>query len=192
MRGQLRLFDPGPATPPHMQRDASLVHASAREHGQTVAEHVDALHRAGVSPAAAPIKPPPAHLSPQFETLPAFLPASDIRDDYVEASGEAIKQREEIGDLWDRKATESRAPVEDVRPNADFTEMKNYPWGSGVYQSIKESGYDWSKPVNIVHRSRTGERFMGQGHHRVAAAAELEQETGKTMYIPISHIEEDF
>lgn len=191
MRESSRLFDPGPPVPQHQQRDAAILRASAREHGQSVADHVQSLHRAGVSPAAAPIKAP-FHISEQFTTLPMFLSATDIRDDYVEASGEAQKNREHIGDLWDRKEMESRAPVEDRRPNEDFTEMKNYPWGSGVHQALKEQGYDWSRPVNIVHRSRTGERFMGQGYHRVAAGASLEEETGKTMFMPINHIEDDF
>lgn len=184
---QLTLFDRGGVIPVTKEHSTQVLYQGAREAGKTVVDYVAGLHRAGVIPAGTEPKERPNHLSDQFEQLPMFMEVKEFRDNYITDSRESLQNRESMSELWKRKEQESRAKPIEQRPNADFTEMKNYPWGSGVYDSIKEHGYDWSKPVSVRHRW-VG-REMGQGHHRVAAMSALSEETGKDMYIPISHEE---
>lgn len=128
-------------------------------------------------------------------TPPMFLPASEIKN-YVTSSVDLDNEVNNMEDLWEGKTEEAQA------------EYHRYWHGSGLYDSIKENGYDWSKPVEIWHENvgpdanigskdnpfmvHTGEhrRTMGEGHHRVAAGAQLEKETGKTVWIPILHKED--
>lgn len=64
--------------------------------------------------------------------------------------------------------------------------------GAGVYDSMKSKGYEVHNPVPTItfEESPNGKYFMrtqGEGHHRVAAAADIERETGKPVYIPTNY-----
>jgi hypothetical protein len=56
--------------------------------------------------------------------------------------------------------------------------------GGGVYDSVKKVGV--LSPVQLVHAD-PGNLMLGQGHHRVAAAADISETTGKAKWVPIIH-----
>lgn len=81
--------------------------------------------------------------------------------------------------IWPQKESEARLPG----PGAVH--------GSGVYDSMKKKGY--IRPVNhaldptiVFEDSPSGKevrRVQSEGHHRVAAAAAIEHDTGKPVYL---------
>lgn len=91
--------------------------------------------------------------------------------------------------LWDLKLRESKKPESGGRH------------GSGTYDSIKQHG--WSSDharsgydvVNLYHDSKPGaipefdreERRVDDGHHRIAAAADLESRGSAPHYIPVKN-----
>lgn len=80
---------------------------------------------------------------------------------------------ETMEQMWDRKVEESKVP-EDITRH-----------GSGVMDFLKKDGYNWDYPMNI---SAFGDkRLIWNGHHRVASAADIEEETGKQIYIPVKY-----
>jgi hypothetical protein len=60
-------------------------------------------------------------------------------------------------------------------------ELKGYPYHRLV-DSIAQHGV--LRPITIEDYSGTP-LFMGQGHHRVVAAHQVEQQTGRQIYIPV-------
>jgi hypothetical protein len=55
--------------------------------------------------------------------------------------------------------------------------------GTGVYESVKAHGV--LNPVQLVH-GEGGSLMQGQGHHRVAAAADIESR-GSPKWVPVVH-----
>lgn len=88
-----------------------------------------------------------------------------------------------IEHVWQQKENESKAPA------------SAGTHGAGVYDSIKEHGFDLSRgaaPNFILDETPNGKdlKFVqGEGHHRVAAAAAIERETGKPVYLPVNYID---
>jgi hypothetical protein len=71
---------------------------------------------------------------------------------------------------------------------------KNNAHGAGLYDSVKEKGLQQGDVRNIDLKEITtlvdpvsGEKRQSEGHHRIAAAAAVEQETGKTQWIRPSY-----
>jgi hypothetical protein len=67
--------------------------------------------------------------------------------------------------------------------------------GTGVRSSIERYGYQHdreSPPTIIIEQSPSGKstRFVqSEGHHRVASAADIEEETGNPVYIPTNYVD---
>lgn len=111
--------------------------------------------------------------------------------------------RESMPQMWERKEAEARAPetikTHDVQwrggrgHRVTIAEEPNRLHGSGVYDSMKEKGYDHDEASSVNKPTiylRGSEKIQGQGHHRVAAAAALEQETpGRNVWIPTNYQE---
>lgn len=88
-------------------------------------------------------------------------------------------EREPMNKLWARKETEARQPHDE------------WEHGSGVYDSMKRKGYrhhlaDGPGDIPTIY-AEGGRLTQGEGHHRIAAAAALERETGKPTYIPTNY-----
>lgn len=113
----------------------------------------------------------------QFGDIPMFLTATELKT-YLTDSLDRLPD-EDIDELWDRKRQEAQH------------EYHEYMHGSGVYDSIARDGFNWNFPVEVLHHGKLEpgkyEKLMGEGHHRVAAAAEIEEDTGKPIWIPIDH-----
>ena len=90
---------------------------------------------------------------------------------------------EPLGDVWKRKLTEAKA-----------TKNRGEAHGAGTYESLKEHGFKpemgngpYDQPSILINRRN--EQIQGEGHHRIAAAAELERETGENIWIPTNYID---
>lgn len=89
-----------------------------------------------------------------------------------------------IDTVWQEKELRSRLP-------------KDSGHGSGVYDSMAKDGYVGKKSVNsqpsiVIEDSPSGKStrmVQSEGHHRVAAAAAVERETGKPVYIPTNYFD---
>lgn len=97
----------------------------------------------------------------------------DVKPDRLTPSGEP----ESLEGMWPYKLGEAKRPINSVNNPGDG-------YGQGVYDSIKEKGYQ-GNPLVLRHHPEKG-KFIEDGHHRVAAADALEQE-GTPVYIPVVH-----
>lgn len=98
-------------------------------------------------------------------------------------SGPGDYRQENMNELWSRKETEAREP-------------KSNAHGSGLYDAIKNEGYDPNKVDDIDIESGSygpsiahvrGKSMQVDGHHRIAAAAAVERDTGKVSWIPTNY-----
>ena len=91
----------------------------------------------------------------------------------------------DLSGLWKVKLKESK--------KSDFSH------GAGTYKSIKDKGWVADNPnydsINLSHQSVPGaipawdkvQRSVDDGHHRIAAAADIEAKTGRQHFIPVKH-----
>lgn len=93
-------------------------------------------------------------------------------------------QQGRMNRMWDRKLEESKLPETE------------YDHGSGLHDSISEKGFQVRPIVNkfsyyedrpVVYVNKDGTKMQGEGHHRIAAAADIEQKTGKVFDIPTNY-----
>jgi hypothetical protein len=89
-----------------------------------------------------------------------------------------------ISTLWAEK--EARAATPSTTEGAH---------GSGVRSSIERYGYQHdreSPPTIILEDAPNGKsvrRVQSEGHHRVAAAAAIERDTGNPVFIPTNYVD---
>ena len=86
-------------------------------------------------------------------------------------------EHETMEELWDLKTDESKMHAGSGH-------------GAGIFSSMSKHGYDADKafgdaPTILV--SSRNQMVQGEGHHRIAAAAEIERETGKQVWIPTNY-----
>lgn len=63
--------------------------------------------------------------------------------------------------------------------------------GSGVYKSLSTEGWrEGSAPLTLLHIGNYGRR-VPDAHHRIAAAAQMEELEGKQIFFPVVHDTED-
>lgn len=89
-----------------------------------------------------------------------------------------------MSELWSRKEAQARMPV------------GSGVHGAGLYDSMSKKGYVVDRsappPTIVLEESPSGKeirRFQGEGHHRVAAAAAVERDVGKPVYIPTNYVD---
>lgn len=127
------------------------------------------------------------------EQLSFLMPARSVKNRVVESSD--IMSGETLETMWDRKLSESKVPVYDgsrmfedwswenkpprvLKPGVPSSQLSDKRvdiggvHGAGVHRSLADHGYD-GKPVEVEHFGTEGELYMGNGHHRVAAASDL-------------------
>lgn len=125
------------------------------------------------------------HLNPK--QLKLFMTPQEVMDsvsDSVDRSWEYTDVDPETGEkvtipeqtmdeLWEDKLFEStgKRPVDE----------------KSLYDSIKDKGVQRHVTLQL---NRDGSLSMGQGHHRVAAAADIAKKTGRQMYIPVLYDED--
>lgn len=85
--------------------------------------------------------------------------------------------------LWSQKLDEAKVPEGTMARNG----YKAH--GAGIYDSMSEKGYvhnpePYDNPTLFV---RGHDLKQGEGHHRIAAAAEIERQTGKPIWIPTTY-----
>jgi polysaccharide deacetylase 2 family uncharacterized protein YibQ len=85
-----------------------------------------------------------------------------------ETGGQITVPEETMEDLWKTKLAESKG--------------RRQP--TSLYNSIKEHGVQRHVTLQMEH---DGSLTMGQGHHRVAAAADIAKKTGRQIYIPVAY-----
>jgi hypothetical protein len=95
-----------------------------------------------------------------------FVEAKELRSSLTRTIDSASQS---VGDVMDYKLKESKADT---------------GHGSGVYGSVQRKGV--LNPVQLVHGTE-GSLLLGHGHHRVAAAADISETTGKDKWIPVVH-----
>ena len=108
----------------------------------------------------------------------------NLTDEYDERGR---RLRETLPQIWNRKLEESK--VEGDPHSFDG------PHGAGVYKSMEEHGYDWSKPpipILLVRPmfDKPARVILDDGYHRVAAAADIEEKTGRHIPIPIEYTDQ--
>ena len=114
----------------------------------------------------------PKPLSSQFQQLPMFMEAQEIRSSI---QGTADYPNHPVDDVMKHKKSEADR--------------------SGLTESIRTDGVQ--QPVQLVHKrddegyGDTSTTIMGHGHHRVAAASDISKETGQPKYVPVVHSEYD-
>lgn len=120
----------------------------------------------------------PARNSINPNQLALFYSARELRDRVINHSKDDTHG--DLEDMWNNKLEEAQEPWDESKP--DYLQTH----GAGVYDSIKEKGYKGSRLV-LAH-GPSGATWVTNGHHRIAAAAQIEEETGVPVFIPIEHI----
>jgi hypothetical protein len=140
-------------------------------------------------PAIAP--PPTAEQSntSSYEQLKMFMTGKELRN-YVTQSWDRYTKKDDgveetMDDMWNRKIMESEVP---------YTQYRH---GSGLRDSLSKRGYihDPHNAIKVMHvdpdpsgrGTITPGRYVTEGHHRIAALADIEEESGKETFVPISH-----
>ena len=119
----------------------------------------------------------PMALSPR--QFPLFMTGVEIQNSVTHSIDQ--REGESLSDMWNRKAVEAKRPATEGSTVPDSPQH-----GAGVYDSLKQSG--WQSPSSEIWLTHNNDQVrMGAGHHRVAAAAALEREEGKQVFIPIEH-----
>lgn len=103
------------------------------------------------------------HINPN--QLKLFMTPQEIMDTI---SGSVDLGDDSMEELWAEKLAESKG--------------RTYGQPKSLYNSIKEHGVQ--RHVTLTEE-RDGSLVMGQGHHRVAAAADIAKKTGREMFIPV-------
>lgn len=125
------------------------------------------------------------HINPR--QLKLFMTAQEVMDSVSDSvdrmgsytdvdhdTGEQIQvPAETMDDLWKQKLSESKG-------GGAFGRVP-------LYDSIKEKGVQ--RHVTL-QTNPDGSLTMGQGHHRVAAAADIAKKTGRQMYVPVIYDDE--
>lgn len=118
----------------------------------------------------------------QFQQLKLFMGGQEFQD----ASNSSIDDPTawkghgpEWDQLWERKLEESKEPA-------------GTGHGSGIHASLLKNGYQASQhgefdegPVLIL--GKQGGAMQGEGHHRIAAAADIERVTGANVWLPVNY-----
>lgn len=96
------------------------------------------------------------------------------------------------GSEWKSMLTRSTdGPIDDkMKQSLSQSKKAGTHHGAGVYDSIKSKGYVHNPadpPSMVLEESPSGKHkhvVQSEGHHRIAAAADIEEKGGPVSYIP--------
>ena len=94
--------------------------------------------------------------------------------------------------LWASKEAEAR------EPKGARSEHGGSIHGAGIYDSLRSEGYQGQHVLihqvgrvtpnqGVLREPKSGERYVGDAHHRIAGAAGAERDTGHPIYIPLEY-----
>jgi len=122
-------------------------------------------------------------LNPQ--QLQMFIPAGELKDSVYPPD---VNQEKYYGNnrkqMWADKLAEAKTPLPEPSPWMDqrlYHMILGVPHGAGLHESIQASGV--LTPVPLIDRDDK-EPVLFEGHHRVAAAADIDPK----MEVPVEHI----
>lgn len=113
--------------------------------------------------------PAPDHLNK--DQLALFYTGRELRG-LINKSTD-LDSGEDMDAMWNRKVEES---LWEGRAGH----------GANVHRSLSEKGWE-GEPLELNHGDDEYSRWITDGHHRVAAAADIEDTTGKLIFIPVNH-----
>lgn len=122
-----------------------------------------------------------AHEAINSQQLQLFYTGTELQSMITGSGDVRTNLGETLEGMWDRKTKESQQPM-------------GTGHGAGVYDSIKERGYVGGRLGVVFDRDlKSGNPVtrIPEGHHRVAAAADIERSTGKLTFIPVLHYDAD-
>jgi hypothetical protein len=122
--------------------------------------------------------------------LPLFMTGKELKDSMV-SSYDLLRHDEPMEDMWSDKIKGATRPAGSGKH------------GSGVYDSLEREGWN-GRALNVlvtdekiephpdyidydVATRRDGSMVSANAHHRIAAAAKLEEEGKRTVFIPLNH-----
>jgi hypothetical protein len=116
-------------------------------------------------------------LGPQCaEQMKLFMTANEVKNWITDSTDRS--PNETLDQMWDRKVTESKKPRE------------SNTQGAGVYDAVSE-GKNILPDVTLIPFRETpfegARNVIGDGHHRVAAMADYENQTGRDTFIPVNY-----
>lgn len=126
---------------------------------------------------------------------PMFMTADELADPSVFQHGDVVGGRQSHGEVVAQKLRESRN-----RPYPWFPSDPEYDEGLvTLYDSIKKRGVREPVRVDPPNREKRWYESDGvdtsmpqviNGHHRIFTAAQIQQETGTTKWIPVEWTDE--
>lgn len=133
--------------------------------------------------------------------LKLFMSGTEWQRSITDSTDLSGRGADALSDLWAEKEAQARQPaafkVHDVQwrggrgQRVTIGEARNSAHGAGLYDSMKERGYDPTVSHGAAYGPTIlteGEDFtQWEGHHRVAAAAAVERDTGQPVYIPTNY-----
>jgi hypothetical protein len=108
--------------------------------------------------------------------LKLFMGAGEWKKSMTDSVDRPFAKDRKMSNLWSEKLTEAKEPA------------GRYGHGAGLHDDLSTGGYKhdkWDPPTIMVNRSN--EMAQGEGHHRIAAAADIERTTGRNMWIPTNY-----
>lgn len=118
------------------------------------------------------------HLNP--DQLRLFVDPEEHIASMTRSTDVALPQyRGSMSRMWEHKELESRGKPYQNR--ADWMQ----PHGAGLYESVKTEGV--REPISVLLGPKGP--IQHQGHHRIAAAAAVQRETGRKQHVPVEYQE---
>lgn len=131
-----------------------------------------------------------------------FMSANEWKDS-IEGSTD-LYQDQTLDELWDDKLRESKATGGGVHGAGSYASLEKEGFREGINPNrgelYNQDGYVYhgadGKTVNApfwgysgpsILVDKKGRNIQAEGHHRIAAAADIEKKTGKTMWIPANY-----
>lgn len=118
-------------------------------------------------------------LGPQFQQLKMFMTGNEIKQTITGSVDASNNDEDTMSEMWDQKVEESH----DRRVNAGDDRH-----GQSLYDSVEDEGAH--TPVTL-YTPRFNSTIHGDGHHRTAISADVEDRSGRQVYLPVLHDEHD-
>jgi hypothetical protein len=119
----------------------------------------------------------PAHEHVHPLQFKLFMGGQEWQQSVSDSVDRPFVKGQKMSNLWKEKLTESKEP--------DW--MGTH--GAGVHESLSRWGYDHEPddPPTILVGDKN-RQTQGEGHHRIAAAADIERTTGRNIWIPTNYM----